>query len=622
MKRAGMKGQGLLGAALVVTLGVSLVVSSGCSVRYDFTECKADADCQPFEGGGKFYTCAAATSTCEIADGVECRDNADCPAATPVCSAGARCIASTTMDMSIDMSDDMPDDMGQDMVPDMAPSCSKNSDCLAMNTADDIFICGDAATCISVRSEDCTSVYVDAAARGDAAAYDKLVFIGSLLPLIEPFGSSIGTPLKNAIELAVREFNRAGGLPDGSKIAWVSCDSKGNAQVATRAATHLAAQIKTPAIIGPLFSEEVIAVASNVTIPRGVLLFTPTATSPEISNLNTPGKTLVWRNIASDVFQGAAFLKRLQDIGSARVLVLYKDDKYGDDLQRQISPTLTQRVGAANIKIAKFDNPITIPDATERRTKYGMTVAAAMQSFGANVSPDAIIIIGTSEAAEVGGAYHIYVQTVNAQAGTQVLTPGKIIFSHGAVPVMGLLADSLVDSAPPIKPAIESGALLEGVAPDIFDPTTQQYQGFSLVYNNTFNNTEPALASTTSFDAALTIMLAMSGVPSGQPINGANIAAAIPLLVNRSAEATKIIAFVTTSYVSAARQAVAAGQAIDLVGVSGDLNYDTARGEVYSRSIGWIPAPNQATGRYTISPERVLIFTNPPATDGMWMDLP
>ena len=73
----------------------------------------------------------------------------------------------------------------------------------------------------------------------------------------------------------------------------------------------------------------------------------------------------------------------------------------------------------------------------------------------------------------------------------------------------------LVASAPPIKPAIDSGALLEGVAPDIFDPTTPQYQGFSLIYNTTFSNTEPALASTTSFDAALTIMLAMSGVPAG-----------------------------------------------------------------------------------------------------------
>jgi hypothetical protein len=612
-----MKVRGMLGFGALLA---GLMASSGCSLRYDFTECASDADCRPFEGNGSFYVCAASTKTCEAAEGVECRASADCPAAKPVCNASARCEASmVTPDMPNDMTGDMPD-MPGDMTGDMAPTCVKNSDCLPMNTANDAYICSASGACVSVLSEDCTSAFVDTAVGMDGAAYDKVVFIGSLLPLIEPFGSSIGTPLKNAIELAIREFNRAGGLPSGGKIAWVSCDSKGNAQVATRAAQHLVTTVGVPAIVGPLFSEEVIAVASNVTISNDVLLFTPTATSPEISNLNTMGKTLVWRNIASDVFQGAAFLKRLQDIGAARVLVLYKDDKYGDDLQRQIAASLIQRLGAANVKLAKYDNPITLPDTADRKAKYGMIVGQAMQSFGANVSPDTVVIMGTSEAAEVAGAYHIYVQTVNAQGGA--LTPGKIVFSHGAVPVMGVLADALVASAPPIKPAIDSGALLEGIAPDIFDPTTPQYQGFSLIYNTTFSNTEPALASTTSFDAALTIMLAMSGVPAGDPITGTSIADAIPLLANKQMNARQITAFVTTSYVSEARRAVAMGEAIDLVGVSGDLDYDAARGEIYSRSIGWIPAVNQATGRYTITPKRVLIFSNPPATDGMWMELP
>jgi ABC-type branched-subunit amino acid transport system substrate-binding protein len=601
-----------------ILLATGLLASTGCSVRYDFTECKSDADCAPFEGGGAFYTCATSTSTCEVAEGVECRSNTDCPAARAVCNMSNKCEAAMPSDMSMDM---MPD-MVLDMETDMRTECTKDSDCMAMNTDIDAFICANSGQCVSVLSEDCTAVFIDNTVKVDAAAYDKQVFIGSLLPLVEPFGSSIGVPLKNAIELAIREFNRAGGLPDGSKIAWVSCDSKGNAQIATRAANHLATRVGVPAIVGPLFSEETIAVASNVTIPNDILLFTPTATSPEITNLNTNGKTLVWRNIASDVFQGAAFLKRIQDIGVARVLVLYKDDKYGDDLQRQISPTLIQRLGAANVKIAKFDNPITIPDTTERRTKYGSIVSTAMQSFGTGVSPDAVIIIGTSEAAEVGGAYHIYIQTVNARGDMPPLTPGKIVFSHGAVPVMGIFADSLVAAAPPIKPAIESGALLEGIAPDIFDPTTPQYQGFSLVYNTTFNNNEPALASTTSFDAALTILLAMSGIPAGEAITGSKIAAKIPLLVNKDQNATKITAFVTTSYVSEARRAVAMNQAIDLVGVSGELDYDPLRGEVYSRSIGWIPLFNQSSGRYTIKPARVLIFTNPPATNGTWMDLP
>jgi branched-chain amino acid transport system substrate-binding protein len=590
---------------LLIT-SLSLLLGA-CNLRFDFTECNSDADCTPFEGRGQLLTCQ--DNTCAIAEGVECRQDADCPAMRPSCDATNRCIASQVQpDMMSEMGP------GTDMPEDMPPSgCTKHSDCMMQGSQDDPFFCGAAGQCVSFRSEDCESVFVDSVSRQTPEAYDRLVFIGSLLPLIEPFGSSIGVPLKNAVELAIRELNGAGGLPGGARIAWVSCDSKGNAQVATRAAGHLASIVRVPAILGPLFSEEVIAVASAVTVPRDIFLLTPTATSPEIGNLNSAQKTLVWRNIASDIFQGAAFLKRLQDIAVPRVLILYKDDKYGDDLQRQITPRLSQRLGMNNVRLAKFDNPITIPNTTERRQKYGMIVTRSMMSFGAT-PPDTVVIIGTSEGAEIAGAYYGYV------AAAQI-TPAKIIFSHGAVPVMNLVADSVAMNMA-LKPGVDSGALLEGVAPDIFDPTTTAYQNFSFIYNTTFSGTEPSLASTTSFDGAMTIMLGMSTIPMGEPITGPKIAQGISLLVNKAASARRITFLVDQAYVSAARNAVASGEAIDIVGVSGELDYDVMRGEVYSRSIGWVPVLNPGTGRYTIGPRRVLVFTNPPATDGMWTELP
>jgi hypothetical protein len=63
---------------LWLALTVAFVLS-GCSLRYDFTECTEQSDCSRLENpaAGDFFACNTETSTCEALN-IECRDDSHC----------------------------------------------------------------------------------------------------------------------------------------------------------------------------------------------------------------------------------------------------------------------------------------------------------------------------------------------------------------------------------------------------------------------------------------------------------------------------------------------------------------------------------------------------------------
>ena len=133
---------------------------------------------------------------------------------------------------------------------DESSGCASNAACIASLGAG--ALCGSDGACFSALSPDCATLTMP-----KSGETEKIVIIGSLFPLSEPFGSVIGVPLNNAVGFATSRFNGEGGLPGGGRIAWLSCDSRGDVQVARRAAKHLTEVVGVPAIIGPTFSEHV-----------------------------------------------------------------------------------------------------------------------------------------------------------------------------------------------------------------------------------------------------------------------------------------------------------------------------------------------------------------------------
>jgi hypothetical protein len=132
----------------------------------------------------------------------------------------------------------------------------------------------------------------------------------------------------------------------------------------------------------------VLAVAEQVTVPAGVFTITPTATAKAITTLKDDG--LVWRPIASDVYQANALADRvlaLSNPKAAKVAMLGKDDAYGkgiiSDVTKRLSPLLK-----ANFKSFEYPDPVSkTPD--EIKAEYALILTDAWGPKGSH--PDTML---------------------------------------------------------------------------------------------------------------------------------------------------------------------------------------------------------------------------------------
>lgn len=558
----------------------ALMAFSGCSLRYDFEECATAADCERLEGSGPFLTCE--NNRCVQVPDIECREGDNCGPGQ-ICEDGF-CIDDRpdSGDVGIDMN--MASDMGSDMEDE---SCLSNAEC------------GENEICIE---ESCTSLLSEQCERAliPSGAGDDAVVIGSILPLSNPY-ANIGPPLEQAVELAIADFNSTGGLPGGRKIIWVSCNDEGNTELAQAAARHLV-DIGVPAIVGPLFSTPFIDVTTNVTVRNGVYTIAPTATAPSLTGLDDQG--LAWRTIASDVYQGNAYVDRIENLAPEDVTIFVKDDAYGLGLFNEIASPLNTLFSdpSQTLSFVQFQDP----------AKFGFDQNQITMEFAQKVSqaydenPDAQVVgfIGTSETLLLANAYLQYL----AQQGVPAAEYPRLLFSHGSV---ADLPDLVAGSEGALLP------LVEGTAPDIFSP--QNFEAYTLRFNLRFDNQDPITVSTLTYDSTFVILFGMSAVPVGEEITGAKIAANMAKIVDK--EDGQVVSFGDSMFINTARNILSSGGTVDLVGVSGDLDFDLESGDVRSNVLGW-EVVDTGGGDYQLEPRRVYVLNPEPAEDGTWMDLP
>ncbi len=558
-------------------LGVLSLLISSCSLRYDFTECSSTADCNALAAVGQTLACV--NSECVPSE--ECRLDSDCnDAPRTKCTANICVEPATVADVGQDVVDDVSvADMGDDtsdLDMTVVPSCTLNTEC------DEGDLCID-SECVTIKSQDCDQVVI-----GTEAREAKTLVLGAVLSKSPPY-TNIGPPLEKSIRLAVKEFNSAGGLPDGSRIVLVTCDDAGNATQAQRAARHLIENLKSPALIGPLLSTPFIDVVTSVARPSGTYMITPTASAPEITALLDDG--LAWRTFPSDVIQANAIvgrLRELQAISSRRVTVFYKDDAYGNGLFNQLSGKIPAVVGSNNVQFIKYADPATFGfDATQIGAEFGRVIGQSTASPG-----NYLLIIGTSEAISLALAYY------------QNVAPTPTLFTHGAA------AD--LSTIPATNPALQSS--VRALGPNIFHPTN--YPTYLTRFSTEYPNEPPITISTLTYDAAVVALLGMSGVPAGTPITGTAIAAAMAKLVDK--QGTRV-SYDDPTFFSTGRNILAMGGTIDYVGVSGELDFNLDNGDVRSDFLSFTTYKD-AQNQWQLIPERAYLLA-PGMFVGYWFTL-
>ena len=159
-----------------------------------------------------------------------------------------------------------------------------------------------------------------------SSAHAKKVNVGIILGFTGPI-ESLTPDMAAGAELAFSEASNSGNLLNGSKINVIRADSTCiDSAAATSAAEGLVSQGVT-AIMGADCSGVTGAILSNVAVPNGVPMISPSATSPGLTTAEDNG--LFFRTAPSDARGGEVLADITADRGITSVAITYVNTDYG-----------------------------------------------------------------------------------------------------------------------------------------------------------------------------------------------------------------------------------------------------------------------------------------------------
>jgi len=177
--------------------------------------------------------------------------------------------------------------------------------------------------------------------------------VGVILGFSGPV-ESLAIEMAASAELAFKEASDSGVLLNGRSIQVVRGDSTCvDASVATAAAERLVGVEKVTAIMGAGCSGAATAIANSVAIPNGVVMVSPSATSPALSSIDDRG--LFFRTAPSDARQGEVLADAVLEAGVKSIAITYTNNDYGKGLSDTFSKAYTALGGKVEIIAAHED---------------------------------------------------------------------------------------------------------------------------------------------------------------------------------------------------------------------------------------------------------------------------
>ena len=362
-----------------------------------------------------------------------------------------------------------------------------------------------------------------------STSHAKTVNVGIILGFTGPI-ESLTPDMAAGAELAFSEASDSGKLLNGSTINVIRADSTCiDSAAASSAAEGLISQGVT-AIMGADCSGVTGAILSNVAVPNGVPMISPSATSPGLTT--APDNGLFFRTAPSDARGGEVLADITADKGISSVAITYVNTDYG--------------VGLADVYEAAAEArgiEVTAKTAHEGdKADYSAEVGVLSAAGG-----DALAVIGYLDQ---GGNQIIQGSLDSGAFDTFVLSDGMI-------------GDSLTDTF---------GSDLDGSfgsMPGSLGAGAQKFKAYAEA-----NGVNPSVYVGESYDAAALIVLAMA---LGGSDDSATVAANIMKVAN--GPGTKIYA----GELAKGLELASAGLAVDYDGAT-DVNF-TEVGEAFGAFI-------------------------------------
>ena len=347
------------------------------------------------------------------------------------------------------------------------------------------------------------------------AAFAEDIKIGTILGYTGPIESLTG-PMAESAELAMKEVTDSGKLLGGSTVTSVRGDSTCvDAAAATAAAERLVTSDKVNAIMGADCSGVTGAILQNVARANGVVMVSPSATSPGLSTAEDDG--LFFRTAPSDARQGAVISDILNDKGIKSVAITYTNNDYGKGLAESIQSNYEASGGKVTISAAHEDG----------KGDYSAEVGALAQAGG-----EVLIVAGYLDQ---GGKGVIQASLDTGAFDTFVLPDGMI--GDSLPKAIGSALDGSFGTVPGTDSKgaeiFDANAKAAGIKPDAF--------------------------SAESYDAAALIMLAMQAAGSSK---SADFKSKIMDVANAPGEQ------ILPGELGKALELIAAGKDVDYVGAT------------------------------------------------------
>ena len=297
--------------------------------------------------------------------------------------------------------------------------------------------------------------------------------LGVLLGFTGPI-ESLTPAMAASAELAMKEVSDSGLLLGGAKVQPVRADSTCTDAAAARAAAErLITSERVNAIVGADCSGVTTAVIQNVAVPRGVLMISPSSTSPALTTVQDNG--LFFRTAPSDARQGEIIAQMLREQGIRSAALTFTNNDYGRGLANSISTNFRNLGGRITLSAAHEDG----------KGDYSAEVAALAAAGG-----DILIVAGYLDQ----GGRGIIRSALDSGAFSRFFLPD------------GMIGDSLPQA---IGPRL-NGAI--GIKPGSNSPGGQRFETIAKAANI---NVGPYTQQ--SYDAAALILLAMQAAQSTDP---------------------------------------------------------------------------------------------------------
>ncbi len=331
------------------------------------------------------------------------------------------------------------------------------------------------------------------------------VKIGILQGFTGPTESLVG-PMAAAMEMAIEEVNASGNFMNGMTVVPVRGDSTCiDASAGVAAAERAITSDGVVGIVGGTCSGVTGAILANVAVPNGIVMISPSATSPALTTAEDNG--LFFRTAPSDARQGEVMADILLDDGVQSVAVTYTNNDYGKGLADAFAAAYTEKGGEVTISAAHEDG----------KADYSAEVAALASAGG-----EVLVVAG-------------YLDQGGAGIIRSALDTGAFDTFH--LPD-GMVGESLSDA---FGTEIEGS---KGQAPGSDSEGTAIFQEMGA---DKFDSASPYTAE--GYDAAALIMLAMQAAGStdpnvykdkvemvanapGEPINPGELGKALEILAN------------------------------------------------------------------------------------------